>query len=77
MRIFTIENEFYFIVFVYKSKAYLWHYVVDDEKLKIFGFLKILENLILEQIKTLIIFTDFLDLDFPIKQKVTYRIYKL
>ena len=77
LRIFTIENEFYFIVFVYKSKAYLWHYVIDDEKLKIFGFLKILESLILEQMKTLIIFTDFFDLDFPMKQKITYRIYKL
>ncbi len=77
LRIFTIENEFYFIIFVYKSKAYLWHYAIDEEKLKIFGFLKVVESLILEQIKTLIIFTDFLDIDFPIKQKITYRIYKL
>ena len=77
LRIFTIENEFYFIVFVYRSKAYLWHYVVEDEKLKIFGFLKVIEHLISEQIKTLIIFTDFLDLNFPIKQKTTYKVYKL
>jgi hypothetical protein len=77
LKLFTIDNEFYFIVFAYKSKAYLWHYELEDENLKIYGFLKLLENLIFENFKTLYIFTDILDINFPIKSRTTYKIYNL
>ncbi len=77
LRLFSIENEFYYIVFVHQQKAYLWHYYVEDESLKIYGFLKVLEHLILEGIKTLFIFTENLDLNFPIKSKKTYKVYRL
>ncbi len=77
LKLFTIDNEFYYIVFVYQQRAYLWHYYVEDETLKVYGFLKVLEHLILENIKVLFISAEKLNLNFPIKQKRTYRVYRL
>ncbi|MEO0202945.1 MAG: hypothetical protein ABIL37_04395 [candidate division WOR-3 bacterium] len=77
LRLYSIDDNFYFIVFAYKSKAYLWHYELEDSNLKIYGFLKVLDNLILESIKTLYIFTDIPDINFPIKTKITYKVYNI
>lgn len=76
LRIFSIDKEFYFITFVYKSRAYIWHYEANEE-VRNLGFLKILESLILENVKLVYIFTDIPNLGFHVKTKKAYKIYSV
>lgn len=76
LRIFSIDREFYFISFVYKLRAYLWHYEANEE-VRDLGFLKILESLILENVKLVYIFSDIPNLGFHIKPKKTYKVYNI